>query len=75
VRQVLDQQNTQKSDCVEFAVKALVSIVLSAINAVSGFMKGVVVYLVNYRMWLFSDVRSVLIGSRLEKFVLDEGND
>jgi len=42
---------------VDFAGKALVQIVLSAINAVSGFMEGVVVYLVNCRMWLVSDVR------------------
>jgi len=33
-----------------FAGKALVQTVLSAINAVSGFMAGIVVYLVNCRM-------------------------
>jgi len=36
----------------EFAGKALDQIGLSAINAVSEFMEGVVVYLVNYRMWM-----------------------
>jgi len=35
---------------VEFAGKALVQIVLHAINADSGFMEGTVVYLINYRL-------------------------
>jgi len=52
---------------VEFAEKALVKIVLSAINTVSGFIEGVVLYLVNCRMRLVSDVRSVLMGSCFEK--------
>jgi len=54
---------------VEFARKALVlvHIVLSAINAFSGFMEGVVVYPVNYRMRLVSDARGVLIGSCFKK--------
>jgi len=34
---------------VEFAGKAFIQIVLSAINAVSAFMEGVVVYMVNCR--------------------------
>jgi len=33
VRQDLDQQRTQECECVEFAGKALVQIVLSATNA------------------------------------------
>jgi len=37
----LNQQKTHKSGRVEFAGKVLVQIVLSAINAVSGFMKSV----------------------------------
>jgi len=36
--------------------EALVEIILSAINAVSGFMKGIMVYLVNCRMFLASGV-------------------
>jgi len=44
---------------VEFAGKVLVQIVFSAINAVNGFMEGVVVYLVNCRIWLVSDVKGV----------------
>jgi len=47
--------------------KALIQVVLSASNAVSGFMEGVVVYLVNCRMWLASRVRGVLVGSGFEK--------
>jgi len=47
----------------EFAGKALVKKVLSAINAVSEFMEGVVVYLVDSRMWLVANVRSVLMDS------------
>jgi len=44
---------------VEFAGKALVQIVFSIINAVSGLMEGVVVYLVNYIMRLVSNKRCV----------------
>jgi len=45
--------NSGKCWC-KFIENALVRIVLSvsAINAISGFMEGVVVYLVNYRMWM-----------------------
>jgi len=49
---------TLESGHVYYARMALVQIVLSAISAVSGFMEGVVVYLVNCRMWLVSNVRS-----------------
>jgi len=66
VRQDLDQQKTYESGHVEFAGKALVQIALSAINAVSGFLEGVVMYLVNCRMRLVSDVRGVLMGSCCE---------
>jgi len=52
---------------VEFAEKALNQIVLIAFNAVSGFMEGAVVYLVDYRMWLGPDVRGLTMGSSLEK--------
>jgi len=38
VRQNLDQRKTQESGRVDFAGKALVQIVLSAVDAVSGFM-------------------------------------
>jgi len=59
---------------VEFAGKALVQTVLSAINLVSGIMEGVVQnvacelqhVVVNCRMWLVSDVRAVLMGSYFE---------
>jgi len=44
---------------VEFAGKVLVQVVLCA---ASGFMEGVVVYLVNSRMRLVSDVRGVSSG-------------
>jgi len=54
---------------VELAAKALVQIVLSAINAVSEFMEGVVVYMVNCRVWLVSDVRDVLMGSCFKKLL------
>jgi len=37
------------------------------ISAVSGFKEGVVVFLVNCRMWLVSDRRGVLMGSCFEK--------
>jgi len=66
VRQDLDQQKTYESSHVEFAGKALVQIVLSAIFAVSGSMEGVVMYQVNCRIWLVSDERSVLMGSCFE---------
>jgi len=49
---------------VEFAGKALLQLVPSVINAVSGFMKDVVVYLVNCKMWLVSNVSGVLMGMR-----------
>jgi len=39
----------------------------SIYNLVSGFMEGVVVYLVSCRIWLVSDVRCVLMGSCFEK--------
>jgi len=67
VRPDLDQQKTLESCHVEFARRAWVQIVLSAIYAVSAFMEGVVVYLVNCRIWLVSDVRHVLLGSCFEK--------
>jgi len=54
VRQDLDQQKTWESGHVEFAGKALVQIVFSAINAVSGFIDGVLVCLVNFRMLMGS---------------------
>jgi len=50
VRQDLDEQKIQERGHVAFAGTALVQIVLSAINTVSRFMEGVVVYLVNCRM-------------------------
>jgi len=40
VRQDFDQRKTLENGHMEFAGKALVQIVLSAINAVSGFMAG-----------------------------------
>jgi len=43
----LDLQTTEESGQVKFAGKALVKIVLSAINTVTRFMEGVLVYLVN----------------------------
>jgi len=63
VRQELEQQKTWESGRVELAGKRLVQIVLRAIDAVSRFMKGVVEYLVNCRIWLVSDVRGVLLSS------------
>jgi len=58
-----EANRTQESGRVEFAGKALVQILLSVINSVSGFMEGVIVYLVNCRMELDSHVRGVLMGS------------
>jgi len=67
MRQDLDPHETFEGGHVEFAGMALVQVVLSAINAVCGFMEGIVVYLVNYRIQLVSDARDVLMGSCFEK--------
>jgi len=55
-------KNIGKWPCVVVG-KALVQILSRTINAFSGFMEGVVVYLVNCRMWLVSDVRGVLLAA------------
>jgi len=59
----------------EFSVKALAQIVLSATNAVNELMEGVVVYLVNRGTWLASSVIGVLMGSCFETFGHEGDND
>jgi len=67
MKQDLTQQKTREFGRLEFAGKALVHIVLSAINAVYGLMESGPVYLINCRMWLVSNVRDVFVDSCFEK--------
>jgi len=49
--------------------KALIQIVFSAINAVSGYMEGVVVYVFNCRLWLVSDGKKRVDGQLFQDVV------
>jgi len=68
VRQDLDcgsAENMGKMLC-GVCRKGVGSNTINAINAILGYIESVVMYLVNCRMWLFFDVRGVLMGTCFE---------